>query len=222
MKKLDLSGPKAIKKLWDYYKVWATKNQIGLVFVLIRAINYITITYHLMKFVLIVNHFQQSKAPTSTYLIKLKGGLKSQSMCEKMLGHWRQKEKWLGKEGPSFPIEEIWDGARFKDIGWFWDPNSTWLVPQVCVFCTKYISFDKEVTFGSVIFCPYCDTKQKVNSTVVRGDPRNIGIIGHFDGWQPGFGKTGSYSSGTIYYCSSSLRRHLYCLNKNFSFSFLC
>jgi len=41
--------------------------------------------------------------------------------------------------------------------------------------------------------------KCQINEIVpkfVNGDPRNIGLIGHWDGWQPGFGHVSSHSSG--------------------------
>ena len=28
---------------------------------------------------------------------------------------------------------EIWDGKRFADLSWFWDPDQKWLLPTRCV-----------------------------------------------------------------------------------------
>ena len=115
-----------------------------------------------------------------------------------MLSHWRNKEIWINSEGPSYPLKEIWDGSRFKEVSWFWDPRKSWIVPEKCLICNKYNQFNDvtDILPDYLMICEYCDAEQSVQLQVARGDPRNIGLIGHFDGWQPNFGRSGKHSSG--------------------------
>ena len=48
----------------------------------------------------------------------------NRGVCEKMMAHWGEKEHWLVGEGPNFILKEIWDGERFNELKWFWDPDS--------------------------------------------------------------------------------------------------
>ena len=51
-------------------------------------------------------------------------------MCRKMLCHWREKELWL-EQTSSWPIKkEFWDGQRWVDLQWFWNPNRHGFFPQ--------------------------------------------------------------------------------------------
>ena len=43
--------------------------------------------------------------------------------CEKMTSHWEEKEHWLGVEGGHSVKKEIWDGSRFGELSWFWNPD---------------------------------------------------------------------------------------------------
>ena len=45
--------------------------------------------------------------------------------------------------------------------------------------------------------CQQCFNKFDSNVKVVTGDPRNIALIGHWDGWQP-FSTSAKHSSGKI------------------------
>ena len=56
---------------------------------------------------------------------KVKNWFKTKSMCRKMLCHWREKEHWL-EQTSSWPVKkEFWDGQRWVDLQWFWNPNQT-------------------------------------------------------------------------------------------------
>ena len=46
-----------------------------------------------------------------------------------------------------------------------------------------------------MITCPECGTRWKQGPSYARGDPHNIALIGHWDGWQP-FGYPGTHSCG--------------------------
>lgn len=122
------------------------------------------------------------------------------TMCKKMMGHWDEKEHWIKGQGPNFILKEIWDGARFNEISWFWDPDSQWMLPIKCQLCGNILSIDEIKAFPKeeercVITCPECGTRWKQGPSYARGDPRNIALIGHWDGWQP-FGYPGTHSCG--------------------------
>ncbi|XP_044180985.1 uncharacterized protein LOC122962134 [Acropora millepora] len=117
-----------------------------------------------------------------------------------MMGHWDENEHWIKGQGPNFILKEIWDGARFNEISWFWDPDSQWMLPIKCQLCGNILSIDEIKAFPKeeercVITCPECGTRWKQGPSYARGDPRNIALIGHWDGWQP-FGYPGTHSCG--------------------------
>lgn len=60
---------------------------------------------------------------------KVRRWFSSVDTCNKMLGHWRDKETWINSTEPTFPLKELWHGKRFKELKWFWDPNSEWFEP---------------------------------------------------------------------------------------------
>jgi len=133
---------------------------------------------------------------------KLQLWFSSPKMCTDMLAHWRSKDTWLHSDGPTYPLKELWDGTRFKELKWFWDPNCSWPLPHKCKDCNQYINlFKYNVVAGTPfdLICPDCGTQDQIIASFSKGDPRNIGLIGHFDGWQPGFGKVSNHSSGLLY-----------------------
>ena len=132
---------------------------------------------------------------------KIKRWFVNVDLTQKMLGHWKNRIKWLGKTGATYPLEEIWDGYRFKELQWFWDPNARWPIPHKCAGCDMYINLkDLNVTTDELqeIQCFHCNTKQAIRPKIVCGDPRNIGLIGHWDGWSPKFGRGVTHSTGNL------------------------
>lgn len=132
---------------------------------------------------------------------KVKMWFSDPAMCSKMLGHWRDKEHWITGEGANFTLKEVWDGARFNNLSWFWDPEKQWLLPCKCNFCDNILSTD-EISNAPAdengvfsLTCEECGTHQQHHLKYARGDPRNIALIGHWDGWTP-FGLPGKHSSG--------------------------
>lgn len=113
----------------------------------------------------------------------------SPKVCEKMLAYWYARDVWLNKTGTTFPVKEIWHGSHFKELQWFWDPSSTWLSPHQCKECNHIQSINDFVTGNNnlCIECPQCGCNSTIESQYAHGDPRNIGLIGHWDGWQPAF-----------------------------------
>ena len=88
---------------------------------------------------------------------KIKNWFKTEPMCKKMLSHWNEREHWLGRE-ESWPLkQEFWDGQRWIDLQWFWDPSKIWPLPTVCVHCSTIISVDHLTTSPEGIDNLNCD-----------------------------------------------------------------
>ena len=109
-------------------------------------------------------------------------------------------------------MKEIWHGKRWQDLKWFWDPNSRFLLPFVCINCETVISTDtikssvgfNEQSTCSVI-CLTCGKSQVHQPLFANGSPLNIGVICHWDGWQP-FG-TSSRGCGAIEICVANFKK---------------
>lgn len=74
------------------------------------------------------------------------------------------------------------------------------MLPFQCTFCRSVIS-TKEIQESEQngeyyeVQCSEYGTRQDHIPCFTRGNPRNIALIGHWDGWQP-FGYPGSHSCG--------------------------
>lgn len=110
-------------------------------------------------------------------------------MCKKMTTHWEQREHWLPPEsrvGWGFPVKkEIWDGKRFAELSYFWDPSQEWILPTYCPIegCNKVISAEEllhapEMDGMRDVTCPGCFNSFTAAINVTHGDPRNIAYIG--------------------------------------------
>ena len=124
------------------------------------------------------------------------------TMCKKMMAHWDEKEHWIQGEGANFTLKEIWNGERFNELKWFWNPDSHWMLPVKCQYCDNVISVDEIKAFPKeedrhIITCPECGARWEHTPSYARGDPCNIALIGHWDGWQP-FGYPGAHLSFSI------------------------
>ncbi len=135
---------------------------------------------------------------------KVKRWCSCEAFCEKMTAHWRHRDRWLhGSSGES--LGEIWDGTRFAELSWFWDPDEQWILPVRCTFCSAVVSgdvisvaveHDSHPTLTDIqIECPHCYTRFDHSPQYASGDPRNIALIGHWDGWQP-FSTSNKHSCG--------------------------
>lgn len=98
---------------------------------------------------------------------------------------------------------EFWHGQRFKELSWFWDPDSEWLLPCRCHTCHATIGqADILAAIGHGqsdcelvhVVCNDCGMDNEVKPKYTNGDPRNIALIGHWDGWLPF--KTAAHSCG--------------------------
>ena len=116
---------------------------------------------------------------------KIKRWCSSDEMCHEMLAHWKMRDVWLNKSGTSYPVNEIWDGSRFKELQWFWNPDSRCSLPHTCSSCGSINSM-KGISVSDPInlVCHKCGFEEKIYPNIVNGDPRNIALIGHWDGWQ--------------------------------------
>ena len=123
------------------------------------------------------------------------------SMCKKMLAHWVNKENWIRGVGHNLDLlKEVWDGSRFNELAWFWDPDLKWMLPHKCSLCGNVVSADQikasakcnEVHSAQ---CEECGEMQEVRPVFVSGEPRNIALIVDWDGWQQ-FGSPGRHSCG--------------------------
>ena len=72
--------------------------------------------------------------------------------CQKMTAYWRQKEHWIDGPRREVPYKELWDGERFAELSWFWDPNKQWLLPTRCINCQSIISA-KVITATGIAHC---------------------------------------------------------------------
>lgn len=124
---------------------------------------------------------------------KVKNWFRNKEMCERMLSHWIEKEHWLDND-EEYPIKkELWDGKRWRDLKWFWNPESQWVLPTSCKHCnipipTEHLinSLDKDLVSNTkTVECPYCFEQFEHCITIPRGSPLNLAIMGHFDGWEP-------------------------------------
>uniref|UniRef100_A0A7M5WW45 Uncharacterized protein n=3 Tax=Clytia hemisphaerica TaxID=252671 RepID=A0A7M5WW45_9CNID len=155
------------------------------------------------------------------YYLSLKGKFQrwfsSPHMCRLMLDHWKNKDDWLHETGTSFPANEIWHGSRFKEVKWFWDPNSIWALPHRCR-CENIINLE-DVTQNEppslTITCDNCQRSETIRPVYVTGDPRNIALIGHWDGWQTGFGRGYLKGSGSIELTIANMRKKERFKNEN-------
>ena len=131
---------------------------------------------------------------------KIRTWFSDPNMCSKMLAHWVNKDDWI--HGTASVLKEIWDGSRFSELAWFWNPDSEWMLPCKCKCCGIVFS-EKEIRASPrrdevyTLQCEECGTKEDYQPKFVRGEPRNIALIGHWDGWQP-FGAPGQHSCGKL------------------------
>ena len=133
----------------------------------------------------------------------------NKSFCQRMTAHWQQKDHWLHQHSEdTYTFNEIWDGQRFCELKWFWNPQEKWLLPVRCPHCTEVISTEiiksimgergereTELTSTVQIKCPECYTLLVHSPKYARGDPRNIALVGHWDGWNP-FSTSANHSCG--------------------------
>jgi len=124
------------------------------------------------------------------------------SFCVKMTAHWQEKDHWISSSTiNNRRRKELWDGERFAELAWFWDPQCNWVLPTRCPLCSQVISSEFiNGAIGSVVslICPACHKKFQHCVQSANGDPRNIALIGHWDGWLP-FSGSVKHTSGLYF-----------------------
>ena len=127
--------------------------------------------------------------------------------CKKVLSHWFEKDHWLGQEnqdGWGFTCKsEIWDGRRFSELQWFWNPEEEWQLPAKCDNCGGVVSV-QDINSSpdgndgqKLVTCLSCAVSFPHVIQKATGDPRNLAYILHWDGFQPFDGKY-NHGSGAI------------------------
>lgn len=150
-------------------------------------------------------------------------------MCKKMLSHWEEKDHWLGRT-TSWPTKkEFWDGQRWMELQWFWDPNQTWVLPRRGVNCKAIISADilsgcaKDDNDVSQVNCPECLETFPFKIRTASGSPLNLALIGHWDAWQ--LFRTSYRSCGSIEISIANMykrdRVYVLCLARPFPMMYL-
>ena len=106
-------------------------------------------------------------------------------MCTKMLAHWYEREHWLENMEGWHLKKEIWDGNRWSELQWFWNPQSVWALPTRCLPCDIPISadhlinspdYDGEGVF-KIVECPVCFENFKHCIKMAKGSPLNLALI---------------------------------------------
>lgn len=121
---------------------------------------------------------------------KVRRWCSSPSLCRSMTAHWKERNHWLPperKDGWGWsPKKEFWDGTRFAELAYFWDPNSEWILPLRCPEndCTAIISADTLLSSPELeggrrqVECPDCLHTFECTPQITRGDPRNLAYDG--------------------------------------------
>lgn len=120
---------------------------------------------------------------------KMKQWFSDPEMCEKMASHWMQKDHWMHERNDrTHTKNEVWDGSRFAELSWFWNPEVEWLLPARCINqeCNNIIgaasleAIPNQPDGKKEIYCDQCCTKFLHEPKYAKGDPRNIAYIGMY------------------------------------------
>ena len=135
---------------------------------------------------------QQGKIPYYylSVIDKVKRWCSSPSMCQRMTAHWKEKSHWMPRvrqeEWGWEPKKEFWDGTRFAQLAYFWDPDTEWTLPVRCPVngCGYVISAENllicPVLNGDLrlVECTNCRNIFQHTPQKVKGDPRNLAYDG--------------------------------------------
>jgi len=118
------------------------------------------------------------------------------------LDHWREHARWFRQAQKPEKLDEQWDGSRWRELSHFWDPAVSSLLPWQCLHCGLYNAplTREQVPYVERVNCSHCARRPARTESLLReafGDPRNLALLIHWDGWQP-FGTTGGHPCGAI------------------------
>ena len=106
---------------------------------------------------------------------------------------------WFSRCERELLLKEIWQGKRWKELHYIWDPDRDFYLPDQCDNCAHILSASlirKCFAEEKMVICEHCGHLQAKAPKKSKGNPFNLGLIGHWDGWQP-FG-TVTRGSGAI------------------------
>ncbi|MCO5583398.1 hypothetical protein L7F22_037309 [Adiantum nelumboides] len=118
-----------------------------------------------------------------------------------MLNIWRQKVQWLceGANNTHGRIIDFWNGSNFQEVKDFWVPMASYELPAVCsnaackkIYATFPISKHHEALERGWdgdkgvydLTCSECLEDIQCIKKFQRGDPRNVALLLHWDGFQ--------------------------------------
>ncbi len=120
----------------------------------------------------------------------------NEEMCHKMTAHWREHSRcrWMNRD-PLSPKLHLFTAWMYSFSCIFVMLTNRW-TPRRCDECGFVIpscDIDNATPDGEGLVHLACPTYHFLPTTT--GDPRNIVLIGHWDGWQP-FNSSGRHYSG--------------------------
>lgn len=82
--------------------------------------------------------------------------------------------------------KKFWDGTRFAQLHYFWNPDNEWTLPARCPLngCHHVISAENLLAFPAVdgdvrhVECSNCHNIFQHTPGKVKGDPRNLAYDG--------------------------------------------
>ena len=144
-------------------------------------------------------------------------------VCAYDLALWRALKKHVLHQTPVDPARartNIWDGDRVSnELLWFFDPNRLYMLPGFCGNCDHIISAadimahvpeseHHTLSHGSSVElpCPSCNILTEVYVQHVPGNPRNLLLKLHLDGWlQHGIGPRSTRSVSSVEFMSANI-----------------
>ncbi|GAQ92479.1 hypothetical protein KFL_010240020 [Klebsormidium nitens] len=136
----------------------------------------------------------------------LRASMVTEVGCRSLLGAWSQKERWRGKGREEAPEvqHEVWDGEVFREHSAFLDPEREFTLPLACercneereFYCSRHLKLPSFVLVEESkwneaeqvyeVVCERCggDMRASREELYIKGDPRNVPVMPHFDGFQ--------------------------------------
>ena len=58
------------------------------------------------------------------------------------MAHWKAKDEWFNREELECKLKEMWHGAQFRKLSYFWDKHKETMLPCICPHCNSVIPAD--------------------------------------------------------------------------------
>ena len=118
---------------------------------------------------------------------------KSKHKIHNHLAHWEERVDWFNKENITVPLKEVWHGARFCELSYFWGELKETILPTCCPNCYNIISVEQISSVAGFnglavneivnLPCSECTFDFIHIITTVKGNPLNQAFIFHEDGF---------------------------------------